>query len=248
MATVWIFARKPGKSGLTDAIWSFAVGVGGVLAAILYRVDVPGGRRLLVGMMIAIWSLRLGTHILSRATQGHDDPRYLALRQEWGADWDKRLFRFLQVQALAAFLLLIPVLAALSNRSAFPAWSDLAALALYTIAVIGEAVADRQLRRFGANRSNRVKVMDRGLWAFSRHPNYFFEWLGWWSFVLIAIGPDFAITWGWASLLGPALMYWLLVHASGIPPLEQHMLESRGDSFRRYMARTNAFFPGPRKA
>jgi steroid 5-alpha reductase family enzyme len=86
---------------------------------------------------------------------------------------------------------------------------------------------------------------DVGLWGWSRHPNYFFEWLGWLAYPLLAIDLSGAYLWGWAALLGPACMYWLLVHVSGIPPLEAHMLERRRDEFRAHQARTNAFFPAP---
>ena len=243
MALAWAVARKPGKSGWTDTIWSYAAGAGGVIAAL--AATGPLHRRLLVAAMIGAWSLRLGTHILKRTLKGIDDPRYAALRKEWGAGWEKRLFRFLQIQALAAFLLILTVLAAASNTDPFPAWSDYAALLVFAAAIGGETIADRQLKLFAANPANRGQVMDQGLWAWSRHPNYFFEWLLWWSFVLVAIGPGFALGWRWIALLGPALIYWLLVYASGIPPTEAHMLRSRGDAFRRYQQRVNAFFPGP---
>ncbi len=245
MALAWAVARKPGKSGWTDTIWSYATGAGGVIAAL--GAGGPLHRRLLVAAMIGAWSLRLGTHILKRTLKGIDDPRYAALREEWGAAWERRLFRFLQVQALAAFLLVLAVLAAGSNPSRFPAWSDYLALVIFAAAMAGETISDRQLRRFAAVPANRGRVMDQGLWAWSRHPNYFFEWLLWWAFVLVAIGPDFALGWRWIAAIGPALMYWLLVHASGIPPTEAHMLRSRGDAFRRYQRRVNAFFPGPRR-
>ncbi len=118
-------------------------------------------------------------------------------------------------------------------------------LALLIVSVAGEGIADHQLRTFTGDQTNRGKVCDVGLWRWSRHPNYFFEWLGWLSYVIIAI--DLTGGWwqGWLSLIGPVMMYWLLVHASGIPPLEAHMLRSRGDAFRDYMARTSAFFPRP---
>jgi steroid 5-alpha reductase family enzyme len=108
-------------------------------------------------------------------------------------------------------------------------------------------VADRQLKAFVADPKNKGKVADTGLWSYSRHPNYFFEWLGWFAYVLIALDVFGAYGWWPLALLAPAMMYWLLVHASGIPPLEEHMLRSRGEAFRAYQARVNAFFPGPRK-
>lgn len=245
MALAWSIARRPGKSGWTDTIWSYATGAGGVIAALL--ASGPIERRLLVAAMIGGWSLRLGTHILRRTLKGKDDPRYAELRREWGSEWEAKLFRFLMIQAAAGWLLLLPILAAASNPAPALAWSDWAGLALLVASVAGEGIADRQLRAFAAEPGNKGKVMDRGLWAWSRHPNYFFEWTGWFAYALIAIGPAFGWLWGWAALSGPALIYWLLVHASGIPPTEEHMLRSRGEKFRTYQKRVNAFFPGPPK-
>jgi steroid 5-alpha reductase family enzyme len=114
------------------------------------------------------------------------------------------------------------------------------------VAIAGEAMADRQLRDFKSNPHNRGKVCDVGLWSLSRHPNYFFEWLTWVAYPVIAV--DFAghNPYGWLALAAPACMYWVLVHVSGVPPLEQHMLRSRGAAFRAYQLRTRAFFPIPR--
>lgn len=244
MAVAWSIARSPGRSGWTDTIWSYAIGAGGVFAAL--SIGGPLKRGALVATLVGLWSFRLGTHILLRTLKGKDDPRYSELRRKWGDQWPRRLFLFLQVQALAAFLLLIAVLSAAGNPSPVFVWSDFAGALFLLAAVAGEGVADRQLRRFAANRDNEGKVNEQGLWAFSRHPNYFFEWLGWWAYPIIAIGPDGRFGWGWAALIGPALMYWLLVHGSGIPPTEAHMVRSRGEKFRSYQKRVNAFFPGPR--
>ncbi|MEO7563950.1 MAG: DUF1295 domain-containing protein [Sphingomicrobium sp.] len=245
MAFAWSIARMPGKSGWTDTIWSYATGSGGVIAALL--ASGPIERRLLVAGMIGGWSLRLGTHILKRTLKGKDDPRYAQLKREWGAEWEARLFRFLMIQAAAGWLLLLSILTAASNPAPAFAWSDWAGLALLLASVVGEGFADHQLRAFVANPKNKGEVMDQGLWGWSRHPNYFFEWTGWFAYALIAIGPDFTWPWGWVGLSGPALIYWLLVHTSGIPPTEAHMRRSRGSAFRSYQERVNAFFPGPPK-
>ncbi len=111
--------------------------------------------------------------------------------------------------------------------------------------VVGEAIADYQLRRFKTDMANRNSVCDTGLWRWSRHPNYFFEWLCWLAYPLIAIDLSGHNRYGWLALLAPACMYWVLVFVSGIPPLEEHMLRSRGETFRDYQARTRAFFPLP---
>lgn len=105
-------------------------------------------------------------------------------------------------------------------------------------------MVDANVSRHSANRD---KVCDVGFWALSRHPNYFFQWLGWVGYAVVAIGPAGDWGWGWLALAGPALMYWLLVHVSGIPPLEAHMMRSRGAAFTAYAKRVNAFWPGAQK-
>ncbi|RYD87761.1 MAG: DUF1295 domain-containing protein, partial [Sphingomonadales bacterium] len=179
------------------------------------------------------------------ATAAHEDPRYAALRQQWGDKFQARLFGFLQIQALCGIGLVVTVYAAAHRPGPAFAITDYIGLALLIVSVIGEGIADRQLRSFAANSDNHGKVCDTGLWSWSRHPNYFFEWLGWVAYPVMAI--SFAGDWwqGWLALIGPLLMYWLLVHVSGIPPLEAHMLKSRGDAFTAYIARTSAFFPLP---
>ncbi|MEO7364960.1 MAG: DUF1295 domain-containing protein [Sphingomicrobium sp.] len=245
MALAWVIARQPGRSGWTDVGWSYAVGLAGVAGAL---APVGGGveqRRWLVALLVGIWSLRLGTHILQRTLKGGEDPRYAELRREWGANFSRRLLWFLQIQAAAGFLLILSIIVAARNPASFPMWSDWAGIAIMVVATTGETIADRQLRAFAARARGKKAIADRGLWGWSRHPNYFFEWLGWFAYALIAIGPDGRFAWGWLALSGPALIYWLLVHASGIPPTEAHMLRSRGAAFRDYQRRVNAFFLWP---
>ena len=121
-------------------------------------------------------------------------------------------------------------------------------MSVLVVAILGEAIADAQLRRFRAVPANRDRICDVGLWKWSRHPNYFFEWLGWLAYPIIAIDLTGAYPWGWVALAGPICMYWLLVHVSGIPPLEAHMRARHGERYRAYQARTSAFFPIPQAA
>jgi steroid 5-alpha reductase family enzyme len=131
------------------------------------------------------------------------------------------------------------------NLSPFPNPGDFLGAAILVVAIAGEAIADRQLRRFAADPANRGRVCDIGLWSASRHPNYFFEWLGWLAYPAIAVGLPPSNPVGLIALVGPAFMYWLLVYVSGLPPLEAHMARSRGAAFAAYQQRVNAFFPGP---
>lgn len=112
-------------------------------------------------------------------------------------------------------------------------------------AVSGETVADRQMKAFASDPANRGKVCDQGLWAWSRHPNYLFEWLGWFAYPVLAIDLAGAYPQGWWALLAPILMFGVLRFGTGVPPLEAHMLRTRGDAFRAYQARTAVFLPRP---
>lgn len=239
MAGAWTVQRLTGNSGWVDACWSYATGAAGVAVAL--GAPGAGWRHWLVAAVMAAWGLRLGSHIARRAAQGHEDPRYAAFRRDWGAGFQARMFRFLQLQALAGFLLVLSVLAAAAHPAPEFRLADAAALVLVGVAVIGESVADAQLRRFRADPANRGQVCEAGLWAWSRHPNYFCDWLLWCAWPVMALGAG----WGWMALalVAPGWMYWLLVHVSGIPPLEAVMLASRGERYRAYQRRVPAFFP-----
>ncbi len=242
LAMAWLIQQMSKSSGLVDTLWTAAVGLGGIAAALL-----PGtgdmARRVAVGLLVAVWAVRLGTHIARRNAGVDDDPRYAKLTRDWGRAAPAFMFIFLQVQAFAAFVLVLAVRLAATRSTPFPGVQDVAGIAVLVAAIAGETLADAQLRRFG--REHKGAVCDVGLWAWSRHPNYFFEWLGWVGWAVIAVDPDRPRT--WLAVGAPAFMYYLLVHASGIPPLEQHMLATRGDRFRAYQARTSAFFPLPPK-
>lgn len=242
MTLAWGIERKTGKSGWIDAIWSCTVGIGSIIAVVL--ADATLQRRLAILLIVLIWSIRLGLHIAQRSLSHGEDPRYAKLIKEWGENAALRLFWFLQIQALAAFILVLAVYLAAVSRPSFPYFWDIIAVAIIATALLGETISDVQLAQFRKSPDAKTEVCETGLWAYSRHPNYFFEWLFWCAWPLMAIT---ASPWSWLSLLAPIQMYWLLVHVSGIPPLEEHMLKSRGEKFRSLQGRVNAFFPGPRK-
>jgi len=243
MVAAWIVQRATGNSGWVDTMWSFATGAGGVAAALMPAAGAAPVRQIAVAVLIALWAGRLGLHIAGRASHGQDDPRYAAMARQWGRLWPLYLFVFLEIQAAASVVLVLAVRLAAINPAPAPAPGDLAGVGLLLAAVVGEGVADGQLRRFSA--AHKGAVCDTGLWRYSRHPNYFFEWLGWCAWAVIAFDPGHPLS--LAAVGAPVLMYVLLVHVSGIPPLETHMLKTRGDRFRAYQATTSAFFPAPPK-
>ena len=193
-------------------------------------------------MLIGFWALRLGIYIACRVARGPEDTRYVLLRESWGAAFAARLFWFLQLQAVCAIFLGVSILVAARNPAPNPLL-DLWGVAVLIVAILGEAVADRQLAGFKADPKNKGRICERGLWSWSRHPNYFFEWLGWWAYPILAVAPDYPM--GWLAAIGPLLMYLILAHGTGVPPLEEHLLRSRGLSYKAYQRRTNAFIPGP---
>jgi steroid 5-alpha reductase family enzyme len=248
MAVAWAIQRKTGNTGWVDVSWSFGVGGVGFSGALLPLVhEWPQWRQIVVAGLAATWCVRLCIHIATRTRAAGDDPRYRALIEKWGPHASRRMFRFLQAQAAVGLVLVLSIVLAAHNPDPNLRVQDILGLAVLAVAVAGEATADRQLRVFKADLANRNKVCDAGLWRWSRHPNYFFEWMSWLAYPLIAIDLADHNPYGWLALAAPFCMYWVLVHVSGIPPLEAHMLHSRGDGFRAYQRRTSAFFPWPRK-
>ncbi|MGA7805663.1 DUF1295 domain-containing protein [Bradyrhizobium sp.] len=248
MALAWAVQQRTGNSGWVDTIWTFAVGSVG-LASALWPIAgaAPNQRQWMVATLVAIWSLRLGIHIAVRSAGISDDPRYAAFASEWGADAAWRMFLFLQNQALGSVPLVFAIFLASRLPQASLRGQDYLGALILLVGIAGEALADAQLRSFRGDPANRGRVCDVGLWRWSRHPNYFFEWLGWLAYPVIALSPQFPrdYPWGFATLLAPVFMYWILVYVTGIPPLEAQMLRSRGDGYRAYQSRTSKFFPLP---
>lgn len=246
MTGAWLVQRHTGNSGWIDFSWTSGVGMVGVASALFPLLGtMPTPRQLLVATLVALWSVRLAAHIAARTSRGGDDPRYAALAEQWGEDAPRRMYLFAQSQALASIPLVATIFIAAHRPGAALGWQDVVGGAVLVVAIAGEAIADSQLRAFKAHPANRGRICDHGLWHWSRHPNYFFQWLGWLAYPLIAFDAAGGYPWGWLTVAAPLCMYWLLVHVSGIPPLEEHMLRSRGASFQDYQRRTSAFFPMP---
>jgi steroid 5-alpha reductase family enzyme len=250
MMLAWRIERKTGNAGWVDVCWTFGVGLVSAAAALTALSQQEGStvRILLAAGLILLWSLRLGSHLVRRTKGIKDDPRYAKMKQEWGPDVAMGMFKLLQSQALVSIPLVLSVaLAAWSPVTAFRP-QDALALAVGLVAIAGEALSDMQLQAFRSMPGHEDRFCDVGLWSWSRHPNYFFEWFGWLAYALFAIDFTGRYHWGWLALSGALCMYWLLNHVSGIPPLEDHMLKKYGERFRAYCQRTSAFFPLPPNA
>jgi steroid 5-alpha reductase family enzyme len=244
MTTAWLVERRTGNSGWIDAIWTFGLGTTGIAGALLPFGEGPPSRRLLVAALAAAWALRLGLHVAARTRGISDDPRYAKLKRDWGADKDRQMFRFMMMQALASTPLAMGIVLAAHNPALALGLQDLLGVLVFALGVGGGAVADRQLRAFAQEPANKGKVCDTGLWAWSRHPNYFFECVLWCAYPVIAIAA-MGYPFGFAALLAPLCITVLLVKISGIPPLEEHMVAKHGDAYRAYQRRTSALLPWP---
>ncbi|MCX5661339.1 MAG: DUF1295 domain-containing protein [Planctomycetota bacterium] len=239
MALLWVLQKRTGRAGVVDVAWA-----GGIAALSILFAAVASGdpaRRILVAALAAAWGLRLAWHLHTRLGRTGEDGRYAQMKRRWGDKADRYMLGFYQIQASWSVIFAMPMLVAAGNPAAFPQAYDIAGAAVWVIAVAGETIADRQLGAFRESPANKGRVCRDGLWGWSRHPNYFFEWVHWWAYVAIGL----AAPWGWLTLLGPAVMLCFLLKVTGVPPTEAQALLSRGEAYREYQRTTSVFFLWP---
>ena len=235
MGLGWLWQRAHDNAGIVDALWAAGLG----FSALLFALFAEGGfwPRLAVGILGGAWGARLGLHLWMRVRGEAEDGRYRNLRAHWQGN-QLKFFLFFQFQALLIVLFALPFLAVARNPVTYsPAL--IAGALIWLCSVIGESIADLQLARFRANPANRGRTCRDGLWRYSRHPNYFFEWLHWFAYVCLAIGSPIA----WLAWSGPVVMYVFLRWISGIPYTEAQALRSRGDDYRAYQQSTPMLLP-----
>jgi len=233
----WLLSILLKNAGIADSLWPvFFILLG--LTYILNAPD-PNGRAWLVFFLVGLWGTRLGVYITGRNWGEAEDRRYRAMRANNDPGfWWKSLYLVFGLQGTLAWVISLPLLAAMLGQAPL-GWLDAAAASLWLMGLGFEALGDRQLARFKAQPGNAGRVMDRGLWRYTRHPNYFGEACLWWAFFLFALAAG-----GWWSILSPVLMTWLLLRVSGVSLLEQDIGERR-PGYREYIECTNAFIPGP---
>ena len=242
MAALWLIHIKIKNAAIVDVGWAANFSLIAVIGYLLGG-GYPG-RKLLFSIMIILWSLRLALYLFRRTVGHEEEGRYKQLRQQWGEHINRKFFWFFQFQAGLNVILSLPFFLAYLNPipEIFPLeWFG---LALWLVALIGEAQADKQLADFKSNPENRGRVCQVGLWRYSRHPNYFFEWLIWVAYFVFVLGSPF----GWLAAICPLLMLYFLFKLTGIPATEAQAFRSKGEAYREYQRTTSVFVPGfPKK-
>jgi steroid 5-alpha reductase family enzyme len=235
----WIYSVLRGNVSIVDSLWSLFF----LLAAMVFASAAGelSDRGLLLLLLVAAWSIRLSAYITLRNHGQPEDYRYQTIRANNEPHfWLKSWYIVFGLQAMLAWIICMPLLPAITSSSPL-GWLDGIALLLFLVGLLFEAGGDYQLARFKANAANRGKVLDTGLWRYTRHPNYFGDFCIWWAFYLFAVA-----TGAWWSIIAPLLMSLLLLKVSGVAMLEKTIAERRPE-YAQYIARTNAFFPGPRR-
>ncbi len=232
----WLVSWAKRDASIVDSMWSVLIYSG----AAVYAITLPqaGPRTACVLLLAALWAIRLAVYITWRNWGEPEDRRYQDIRARNQPHYEmKSLYLVFIMQAVLAWIVSSALLAGVAGASQ-PGWLDAVGAAVVVFGIVFEAVGDGQLARFKGNAENRGRVMNTGLWHYTRHPNYFGEFCVWWGFFLIALSAG-----GWWAIVSPLLMSMLLLKVSGVTLLEKDITERR-PQYRDYIARTNAFFPG----
>lgn len=238
MTTWFVISVLIKRNDIADIAW----GLGFVLLtwvsfAISGNTDARG---ILVGVLVSIWGARLAWHIYSRNRGKPEDYRYAAWRVEWGSTvYIRSFFQIYLLQGVLLYLVVMPVLFINYSRGGSLGLLDLAGCAVWIMGFLFESIGDAQLAQFIKNPTNKGKLIQSGLWQYTRHPNYFGEVTQWWGIWLIAL----SIPGGWVSIIGPLTITFLILKVSGIPMLEKKMAEK--PEFAEYSKRTSMFIPLP---
>jgi steroid 5-alpha reductase family enzyme len=238
MLALWVVHLVIRNAGIVDVGWTFGIPL--ATAVYAWRTEHLGPRLSLLLAMTLVWGTRLGVYLLlTRVVGKPEDGRYVEIRERWATNLPLKFFAFFQFQAAIDVLLSLPALVVALSPSQSASVMEAVGFVTWLAGVAGEVAADRQLHHYRINPAHAGEVCTAGLWRYSRHPNYFFEWLVWVGYALYALGSPF----GWLALVCPALMLYFLFRVTGIPATEAHALRTRGDAYRRYQQTTSAFVP-----
>lgn len=238
MCLLWLIYRATNKPMIVDAGWGF--GLAFIVMFYAFLGDGDSTRRIIIGAMAAVWGIRLGSYLLfTRVLGHHHDARYDMLEKEWKKNIPFRYFLFYQYQAFAIVLVTVQFIVIANNPSHQISLLEYIGIGLWGVSVIGQTLSDAQLNSFKNDSANKGKVCETGLWNYTRHPNYFFEWLIWMAYMVFALSSDG----GWIAIFAPAIMLYLLLRVTGIPLTEKNAIASKGDLYREYQRTTSAFIP-----
>jgi steroid 5-alpha reductase family enzyme len=238
MVALWALEVRIRDASHVDAAWALLIAACGVAYALLG--DGAAAMRVLAAVLATVWGIRLGLYLLfDRVLGREEDGRYQRLRRKWGAGADRRFFWFFQLQAAAVVLFSLPF-ALMAQDGEGPGLAAWLGVVLWLTGNVGAVVADRQLARWRSDPANGGKTMRAGLWSWSRHPNYFFEWLTWCGVALAATTSP----WGWTAWIVPVVLLFLLFRVTGIPATEAQATRSRPD-YEEYRRTTSVFVPLP---
>lgn len=239
---MWVIHLFIKNAGIVDVGW----GLGFILLCVEYIMCGHGFnlRNTICLLMICLWGIRIVLYLFKRfAAENKEDKRYAKMRQEFGSMAGFKFLLVFEFQAVLEMIIGIPLLIISFNPHPGLSIVEILGTVLFAIALIGETIADHQLFVFKSNSSNKGRTCNAGLWQYSRHPNYFFEWLVWVAFFVYALGSPL----GWFAVISPLFMFYLLIFVSGVPLAEQQSLQSRGEEYRKYQQTTSMFIPWPRK-
>lgn len=237
MGLLWYWQTQNGRGSIVDIFWTLGVMVLALIQLLQVPVT-PGPRHWLASLLITCWGVRLALFLAWRMKTLPEDARYVKLQERWGASSPKRMFFFFQFQAFGTILFAWPFILLAQNQQPLGIL-DLVGTIIWGTGILGGTIADIQMTRFRRRVDNEKKVCRAGLWKYSRHPNYFFEWLHWCSYIFLA----WFAPWGWLTLLAPLILLLLIFFVTGIPPSEKQALARRGESYRQYQACTPVFIP-----
>lgn len=238
MLALWIVHLLIRNAAIVDVGWAAGLGI----LALYYAVAAPGypARKWAIASMAGFWGLRLAAYLLLARVVGHpEEGRYVQLRKEWKNNLALRFLFFFEFQALLVVVLSVPFLLACLNTRAPLGVLEKIGAGIWLVSIIGEAIADQQLNAFKKNPENKGKTCREGLWKYSRHPNYFFEWLIWVGYAVFALTSPY----GYLSVISPALILYFLLGITGIQATEAQALRTRGSEYRDYQRTTSTFVP-----
>ena len=239
---IWLIHLPLKNAAIVDIGW----GLGFIVLCAVAIVMGEGfnTRNSILLTLIALWGIRIVFFLIKRISrEGKEDPRYQKFRLQWGKDAQWRFLLLFESQALLETVIGFAFIVIALNPTPEISWLEIFGALVFLGALLGETIADRQLQTFKRNLQNKGKICQVGFWNYSRHPNYFFEWLIWLGLFIYALPSP----WGWTAVLSPAVMYWLMMYVSGVPLAEEQALKSRGEEYKKYQRTTSVFLPLPKR-